>query len=109
MPNLQNPTVCEPTLSRGGEKWVGRTNWIGTLALFYMKAFQGRGRRTDLGLCCVPPAPRVIWSARSPTICRQSQAAARRELERARWREGSLSAVPETAAEVGRGVAVLEA
>lgn len=25
-----------------------------------MKAFQGRGRRTDLGLCCVPPAPRVI-------------------------------------------------
>lgn len=46
---------------------------------------------------------------RSPTSCRQSQAAARRELERARWREGSLSAVPETAAEVGRGVAVLEA
>lgn len=46
---------------------------------------------------------------RSPTSCRQSQEAAPRELERARWREGSLSAVPETAAEVGRGVAVLEA
>lgn len=99
--------MCKPTLSRGGESGLEELT-LNRNSSQNPCAVPGSGTKDRLGVVLGPTSTQGDLLERSPTICRQSQAAARRELERARWLEGSLSAVPETAAEVGRGVAVLE-